>query len=193
MTLRFWVSHLGFLLLFFFVGCNGQRCLPCKCTSKVRGCSSCFWDPFLVFCPNKFLPASLLPFFIGFLALACFLWFDFFANLWEVFEPMLFGLPIGPLSVLTCHSPHFLWGDQFHFHIPHCTSGLFKELGTCCTYIVVRFLSDHRPFLLEVINANDSGPFPFRPIWSWCESSFLWMQWHFVRFMQFVERWLNRL
>jgi hypothetical protein len=48
MTLGFWASCLGLLLSFSLpTRCVKQGCSPCRHACKVKGCPSCFWDPFL--------------------------------------------------------------------------------------------------------------------------------------------------
>jgi hypothetical protein len=39
------------IFLLSFLEHVGQKCLLCRCVSKVRGCPSSFWDLVLVFCP----------------------------------------------------------------------------------------------------------------------------------------------
>jgi hypothetical protein len=73
-------------------------------------------------------------------------------------------------SSLDCpHAP--LMHQQVFFPISHrpslmggSTSYLrnsFGELGIYGTYHITKFLSNHYPFLLEAIGANNFGPFPF--------------------------------
>jgi hypothetical protein len=46
-TLGLWASYLSLLLFFSLpTRCVKQGCSPCRRACKVKGCPSCFWDPF---------------------------------------------------------------------------------------------------------------------------------------------------
>ncbi len=68
---------------FCFARHIGQRCSPCRCTSKVRGCPNNFWDPFLMFHPNN-LFVSFSPSINDLWTLTCYFWHDPHEGLWDI-------------------------------------------------------------------------------------------------------------
>jgi hypothetical protein len=130
-----WTFFLDYLFLSFFsIRCVGQGCLPCRCISKVKGCPNSFWVLFWCFTQR---PSYLFCFFFSLIkisTLACFFQHNPHVGFWETLRPRFFQLPKGCFGVPINLFPHFLWGDQFHFHIGHCFSHLFNKLGIHCTY-----------------------------------------------------------
>ncbi len=122
-----------FFFFFFYARCIRQKCSPWRGVSEVRGCPSCFWDPFSMFCSKTLLFAALFPSFIGLsvqvhLAQAHFFRLDLHACFWQILGPKFFGLPMGPLNVSSCFPPYLSWGDQLHFHKAHYVLHHFPPL-----------------------------------------------------------------
>lgn len=108
----------------FYARCIRQKCSPWRGAFEVKGCPSCFWDPFSMFCSKTLLFAPLFPSFIGLsaqahLAQAHFFRLGLHACFWETLGSRFFGLPIGPLNVSSCFPPHLSWGDRLHFYKVH--------------------------------------------------------------------------
>ncbi len=98
--------------LFFSPRHVGQKCSPCTCTSKVRGCPNNFWNHFSMFCPKNlfvsFPPPCYWPF-----NTACHFWHDLCEGLWEIHGSRFLDCPQVPLGVLIIFFPYLSgWGGR---------------------------------------------------------------------------------
>ncbi len=53
-------------------------------------------------------------------------------------------------------------GDQLHFHRAHCIVAYLGSWALIAPIIAAKFLLNYHTFLLEMIGANDFGPFLFQ-------------------------------
>jgi len=130
---RFWASLLDFFPSFFlFYKTCWMKCSLCKCTFKVKGCPSGFWDSLLLFYAKTFLFIPFVPSFTNLSTLIHFLKMWFSRQFLGTYLPQTFWITHRPPWCIIKFLSSFIM--QFHFHRAHCTNGLFGELGTFCTY-----------------------------------------------------------